>query len=214
MLSVPDTWVVIPLFNEAAVIGDVVKHVVDTFPDVVCVDDGSTDGSADAGPGGRRRRRPAPGQPGPGRRAADRHLLRPARPADAVRRDLRRRRPAPGRRRACAMVERLRRDEADVVFGSRFLDHAHPVRLARSGSCCGPRSPTPTSPRSVAPHRRPQRPAGVQPPAAQTAGHPAEPDGPRLGDRHARSGDDRLRYAEQPVHILYTDYSRPRASPC
>jgi len=43
----PDTWVVIPLFNEAAVIGDVVRGVRQTFANVVCVDDGSADGSGD-----------------------------------------------------------------------------------------------------------------------------------------------------------------------
>nr|WP_148220757.1 glycosyltransferase family 2 protein [Xylanimonas cellulosilytica] len=41
-----DVWVVIPLFNEATVIADVVAEVRTAFPHVVCVDDGSTDGSA------------------------------------------------------------------------------------------------------------------------------------------------------------------------
>jgi len=45
MLPNPDTWVVIPLFNEAAVIGDVVRGVREHFGNVVCVDDGSRDGS-------------------------------------------------------------------------------------------------------------------------------------------------------------------------
>ena len=43
-----DTWVIIPLFNEELVIGDVVLGVLANFPQVVCVDDGSTDGSAAA----------------------------------------------------------------------------------------------------------------------------------------------------------------------
>ena len=42
----PETWVVIPLYNEAPVIGDVVRGVRTVFPDVVCVDDGSRDESA------------------------------------------------------------------------------------------------------------------------------------------------------------------------
>lgn len=40
-----DTWVVIPVFNEARVIAGVVEDVVRVFPNVVCVDDGSTDHS-------------------------------------------------------------------------------------------------------------------------------------------------------------------------
>lgn len=42
-----DVWVVVPLFNEAAVIADVIADVRTVFPHVVCVDDGSTDASAD-----------------------------------------------------------------------------------------------------------------------------------------------------------------------
>lgn len=41
-------WVVIPLYNEATVIGDVVRNLLPHFQNVVCVDDGSTDGSAAA----------------------------------------------------------------------------------------------------------------------------------------------------------------------
>lgn len=41
-----DTWLVIPLFNEAEVIGDVIRDARKLFPNVVCVDDGSTDDSA------------------------------------------------------------------------------------------------------------------------------------------------------------------------
>lgn len=41
-----DTWVVIPLFNEAPVIGEVVQAVKQCFSNVVCVDDGSTDDSS------------------------------------------------------------------------------------------------------------------------------------------------------------------------
>lgn len=41
-----DVWIVIPVYNEAAVVADVVNHVRQTFPNVVCVDDGSADDSA------------------------------------------------------------------------------------------------------------------------------------------------------------------------
>lgn len=43
-----DTWLVIPCFNEAAVIGEVIAHARRTFPNIVAVDDGSRDGSAAA----------------------------------------------------------------------------------------------------------------------------------------------------------------------
>ena len=41
-----DTWILIPVYNEAPVIADVVDEVLATFPNVVCVDDGSRDGSS------------------------------------------------------------------------------------------------------------------------------------------------------------------------
>lgn len=43
-----DVWVVIPVFNEAQVLGSVIEQVLAVFPNVVCVDDGSRDGSAEA----------------------------------------------------------------------------------------------------------------------------------------------------------------------
>jgi polyprenyl-phospho-N-acetylgalactosaminyl synthase len=42
-----NTWLIIPVFNEASVIGRLIRDVRRTFPNVVCVDDGSEDGSAD-----------------------------------------------------------------------------------------------------------------------------------------------------------------------
>src|ERR1700744_1494436 len=43
----PVVWVIIPAFNEAAVIGEVIADVRSVFGHVVCVDDGSADGTAD-----------------------------------------------------------------------------------------------------------------------------------------------------------------------
>jgi glycosyltransferase involved in cell wall biosynthesis len=43
-----DVWVVIPVFNEAPVLASVLGEVLAVFPNVVCVDDGSSDGSAEA----------------------------------------------------------------------------------------------------------------------------------------------------------------------
>ncbi|QUR69201.1 glycosyltransferase family 2 protein [Mycobacterium spongiae] len=43
----PDVWIVIPAFNEAAVFGDVVADVRSVFDHVVCVDDGSADATGE-----------------------------------------------------------------------------------------------------------------------------------------------------------------------
>ncbi len=39
-------WIVIPVYGEEKVIASVVEHVLQIFPNVVCVDDGSPDNSA------------------------------------------------------------------------------------------------------------------------------------------------------------------------
>jgi glycosyltransferase involved in cell wall biosynthesis len=41
----PDVWIVIPLYNEAPVIGSVIDDLTQVFSNIVCVDDGSSDGS-------------------------------------------------------------------------------------------------------------------------------------------------------------------------
>lgn len=38
-----DAWIIVPAFNEASVIGDVIGELTGTFPNVVVVDDGSRD---------------------------------------------------------------------------------------------------------------------------------------------------------------------------
>jgi glycosyltransferase involved in cell wall biosynthesis len=43
-----DVWLVVPLYNEGAVIADVVREARLTFPNMVVVDDGSVDAGADA----------------------------------------------------------------------------------------------------------------------------------------------------------------------
>jgi glycosyltransferase involved in cell wall biosynthesis len=42
-----DVWIVVPALNEASVIGDVIADVRSVFDHVVCVDDGSRDGTGD-----------------------------------------------------------------------------------------------------------------------------------------------------------------------
>lgn len=46
-IDTANVWIIIPAFNEAQVIGAVVGGLRSTFPHVVCVDDGSRDGTAD-----------------------------------------------------------------------------------------------------------------------------------------------------------------------
>jgi len=117
----PETWVVIPLYNEATIIAQVVRELRERFVHVVCVDDGSTDGSAAAAEaaGARVLRHPI----NLGQGAALQTGIAYARAHDdcayIVTFD------ADGQHRvvdAVAMVELARREQVAVVFGSRFLD--------------------------------------------------------------------------------------------
>ncbi|MDR7301852.1 glycosyltransferase family 2 protein [Haloactinomyces albus] len=46
-MSYSDTWLIVPVYNEAEVLGDVLSEALQTFPNIVCVDDGSRDDSAE-----------------------------------------------------------------------------------------------------------------------------------------------------------------------
>ncbi|HEU5473349.1 MAG TPA: glycosyltransferase family 2 protein [Actinophytocola sp.] len=41
-----DVWLIVPVFNESPVVGDVIRNAGRTFCNIVCVDDGSSDNSA------------------------------------------------------------------------------------------------------------------------------------------------------------------------
>jgi len=115
----PDVWLIVPVFNEAPVIGDVVRNARKTFDNVVCVDDGSRDNSADE------------------IRFAGAHLVR--HPVNlgqgaAIQTGVEYARAQPGGRYfvtfdadgqhqiddVLAMLERVRSEDVDIVVGTRF----------------------------------------------------------------------------------------------
>jgi glycosyltransferase involved in cell wall biosynthesis len=125
-----DVWLVIPVFNEETVIADVLAHVLRTFPNVVCVDDGSRDGSAARilGTGAHLLRHPINLGQGAALQTGLSYAL--ARPGAEyfVTFD------ADGQHQVEdveAMIAVLRTKEADVTLGSRFLESAHEVPLLK-----------------------------------------------------------------------------------
>jgi polyprenyl-phospho-N-acetylgalactosaminyl synthase len=214
---VPETWVVIPLYNEAAVIGAVVRQVLEGFAPgpaaVVCVDDGSTDGSgAQARAAGAVVVRHAMnlGQ-GAALQTGISYAVSDPQMRYLVTFD------ADGQHQvsdAMAMVEVLRRQPIDVVFGSRFLDQGGPSQPA-----------TRPGPLKRALLKSAVVYSNLSTRVRLTDAH----NGLRAFNRKAAEGlrirQDRmahaseivsqvgrlgLRWAEQPVHILYTDYSRAK----
>ncbi|WP_068189407.1 glycosyltransferase family 2 protein [Mycobacterium sp. UM_CSW] len=204
-------WIVIPAFNEAAVIGDVIADVRSAFDHVVCVDDGSSDGTGEIA------------------RRAGAHLVR--HPVNlgqgaAIQTGIEyaRRQPgaqvfatfdADGQHRVkdvAAMVERLGVGDVDVVIGTRFgaQEGSRPplfkrivlrtaARLSRRGRRLGL---TDTN-------------NGLRVFNKKVA------DGLDItmsGMSHANEfvmliAENHWRVAEQPVEVLYTEYSKSKGQP-
>lgn len=116
-----DAWVVIPLYNEAEVISGVVSALTTHFAHVVCIDDGSTDESAELAKAAGARVLSHPINLGQGaalQTGFDYVLSHPA-ATHAITFD------ADGQHRvsdALEMLELAKSKRISVVFGSRFLD--------------------------------------------------------------------------------------------
>lgn len=116
-----DACLVVPVYNEAPVVAEVLREALAVFPTIIAVDDGSVDDSATqvAGTGAILVRHPL----NLGQGAALQTGFEAARMLPFVRYVVTF--DADGQHDvgdADAMVARLREDEADVVLGSRFLD--------------------------------------------------------------------------------------------
>ncbi|MCC9069007.1 glycosyltransferase family 2 protein [Arthrobacter cryoconiti] len=116
------TWVVVPMYNEGSVVGDVVKGLLSEFSHVVCIDDGSTDGSSQIAraAGATVVDHPVNLGQGAALQTGLSFALRDPATTEILTFD------ADGQHRvadASAMAARIQSGEADVVLGSRFLDH-------------------------------------------------------------------------------------------
>lgn len=201
---VDDAWLVVPLFNEAAVVGDVVRGVLPTFPHVVCVDDGSSDGSAAVARAAGARVLEHPVNLGQGaalQTGITYALSRGARYVVTF--------DADGQHRvedAADMVDLARREDVAIVFGSRFLDDRTDAGLLKRIvlKVAVWFTNQSTGLRLTDAHN------GLRVMRADAA------RGVRLRqDRMAHAseivlqlGRTRLPWREHPVHVLYTDYSR------
>lgn len=116
------TWIVIPLYNESQVIGSVIENLLKQFSHVVCVDDGSSDDSADVAEaaGARVLRHPVNLGQGAALQTGISYAVMQPNVDFVVTFD------ADGQHRledAVSMVKLARSENLDIVFGSRFLDN-------------------------------------------------------------------------------------------
>jgi glycosyltransferase involved in cell wall biosynthesis len=204
---IEDAWLVIPLFNEATVIEEVVRHAREVFPHVVCVDDASTDDSAARAEaaGAVVVRHPFNLGQGAALQTGMAYALAATDAAYLVTFD------ADGQHRvedAAAMVQRAREEDLAVVFGSRFLDDRTRPGLLKKVVLKGAVWLTnqQTGMRLTDAHnglRVLRRDAATALDLRQNRMAHATEIVLQLG----RTG---LPWAEHPVHIVYTDYSRAK----
>lgn len=128
----PDAWIVVPAFNEAAVIGEVIADLRSVFDHVVCVDDGSTDDTGEIAlrAGAHLLRHPMNvGQGAAIQTGVEYARMQPGARVFATF-------DADGQHRVkdvAAMVDRLCTSDVDIVIGTRFArpDASQPPFLKR-----------------------------------------------------------------------------------
>jgi polyprenyl-phospho-N-acetylgalactosaminyl synthase len=213
----PGVWIVIPAFNEAAVIGEVVADVRSVFDHVVCVDDGSRDGTGEIA------------------RRAGAHLVR--HPINlgqgaAIQTGVEFARSQPGAhvfatfdadgqhrvKDVAAMVERLSAGDVDIVIGTRFANRDASRPPAEKGP--------PLLKRVVL------RTAALLSPRGRSLGLTDTNNGLRVFNKTVADGleitmsgmshanefimlvaENRWRVVEEPVEVLYTEYSKSKGQP-
>jgi glycosyltransferase involved in cell wall biosynthesis len=199
--------VVIPLYNEVSMVADVVRGLLPHFPNIVCVDDGSTDGSADvaAAAGAHVVRHPFNLGQGAALQTGIDAVLRCPDAEFVLTFD------ADGQHRvedAVAMVRRARAEGAAIVFGSRFLDdRTRPGILKRIVLKTAVRVTNLTTGLTLTDAHN-----GLRVLRRDAAAHVNLQQ-----DRMAHAteivlqlGRSGLPWVEHPVELLYTDYSRAK----
>ena len=206
-LVTDDVWLLIPLYNEAPVIGDVVREARRAFRHVVVVDDGSSDDGGAVALAAGAVVVPHPVNLGQGaalQTGFDYALSHPW-TAWVVTFD------ADGQHQVDDVLEMLRRARAEdlqVVFGSRFLDDRTTpsllkrlvLRLAVAYTNGTTHTRLTDAHNGLRLLRR-----DVVEKLDITQNRMAH-----ASELVAQIGGMRVRYAESPVHILYTDYSRSK----
>lgn len=205
-----DAWLVIPFYNEAGMIGEVIADALPTFPNIVCVDDGSTDGSARVAreAGATVVRHPFNMGQGAALQTGIDYVVKKTDGQYLVTFD------ADGQHivsEAADMVDKAEDEDLAIIFGSRFLDDTSdvswPKRTVLKTAAAVTRWKTGLDLTDAHNGLRVlRRDAARQVNLTQNRmAHASE--------IVARLGDTGLAWAEMPVHIAYTEYSKSKGQP-
>jgi len=208
----PDVWIVVPAYNEAAVIGEVIADLRSVFDHVVCVDDGSQDDTGAVALRAGAHLVSHPVNLGQGAAIQTGTEYARSQPGAEVFVTF----DADGQHRVkdvIRMIDKLSAEDVDIVIGTRFADqgvHSEVPVLKRIVL----RTAVWLSPRS----RRlnlsdahnglrvfNRKVAGGLDIAMSGMGHASE--------IIALVDENNWRVTEEPVEILYTDYSKSKGQP-
>lgn len=206
-MSNEDVAILVPVFNEARVVGDVVRGLRERFGRVICVDDGSTDGSgtAAAAAGATVLHHATNLGQGAALQTAIDYALTVPEIAYLVTFD------ADGQHQiddVLAMLELARTEDLAIVFGSRFLDERTQAgflkRLVLKTAVWVTNQST--GMRLTDAHNglrviRRDAAAGV---------HLTQNRMAHASEIVLQLGRTKLPWREYPVHLLYTDYSKAK----
>ena len=208
----PDVWIVVPAYNEAAVIGEVIADLRSVFDHVVCVDDGSQDdtGAVALRAGAHLVRHPVNLGQGAAIQTGVEYARRQPGAEVFVTFD------ADGQHRVkdvMRMIDKLTAEDVDIVIGTRFADQ-------------GVHSEVPVLKRIVL------RTAVWLSPRGRRLNLSDAHNGLRVFNRKVAGGldiamsgmghaseiialvdENNWRVTEEPVEILYTDYSKSKGQP-
>lgn len=201
-----DVWVVIPLYNEATVIGGVVEGLLPTFPNVVCIDDGSHDGGGELARSAGAKIVTHPINLGQGAALQTGFEYSLERGAEFVVTF-----DADGQHRvedAAKMTLRARDEDLAIVFGSRFLDNRTKAGVLKKIVLKTAVAVTnwTTKTRLTDAHN------GLRV-IRQDALRQIQLKQDRMAhgtEIIVQLGRTRLPYAEEPVEVLYTEYSKAK----
>lgn len=202
-----DVWIVIPLYNEASVVADVIRGLSARFANIVCVDDGSTDGSAEVATraGAQVVRHPVNLGQGAALQTGIEFAVSHPSMQYLVTFD------ADGQHRvvdAVAMVELARSNDLAIVFGSRFLDdRTRPGALKRLVLKTAVWVTNKTTGLTLTDAHNGLR--VVRRDAASVV-HLQQDRMAHATEIVMQLGDTGLRWQEFPVELLYTDYSKAK----
>lgn len=201
------TWFVVPLFNEAEVVAEVIRDLRQRYPLVVCVDDGSADDSARiaAEAGAAVVRHPYNMGQGAAIKTGIDYALRDARMRQIVTFD------SDGQHQvddAAEMIALREESGVDVVLGSRFLDRrTKPGFIKRMVLRGAVWYSNLTSGVRLTDAHNGLRVIGREACEKITIEQNRMAHASEIVEEIGRNG---LSVREHPVHIVYTDYSRAK----